>query len=549
MRRHDHLGDAQHVGHLGAVQRARAAERHQRVVARVDALLDGAGPDGVGHVGVDHGDHAFGRLAVGQAQLARQLADHAARRHLVERHAAAQEVAAVEAAQHDVGVGHGGAVAAAAVGGRSRHGAGRARPDLEGAGLVDEGDRAAAGADRVHVDHRHQHGEARDPGVARGGLAEAALRHDADVGRGAADVEGDEVASARQAARPVAADHAGRRTREQGEHGPFGHHAGRGDAAVRRHDAQVGLEARGADLRFQPRHVVAHLGADEGVHRRRGEALELAELRRHRRGGRGEALGIFLAHDRERARLVRGIEVGEQEADGDRLHARLLQLAHRLAHARFVERLQHLALGRHQPLLHRLAMAALDQRPVLPGDVLHDRVVLRPLVAADMQDVAIAAGRDHAGDGAVVLEDGVGGDGGAVEHHVDGLARDPVLVAKRHQARDHAARRIVRGCGHLVDSRLAGLGVGIDQVREGAAHVDADQSHTLHSRGIRWPGRQQEPRQWIETSSLLGARHSRRHVDRRRRSGAPSKDSIPHLFYSNGMGLASRRHDGNEARR
>src|SRR5215218_439199 len=108
------------------------------------------------------------------------------------------------------------------------HGAGRARPDLEGAGLVDEGDRAAAGADRVHVDHRHQHGEARDPGVARGGLAEAALRHDADVGRGAADVEGDEVASTRQAARPVAADHAGRRAREQGEHGPLGHHAGRG---------------------------------------------------------------------------------------------------------------------------------------------------------------------------------------------------------------------------------------------------------------------------------------------------------------------------------
>ena len=495
VRRHDHLGDAQHVGDLGAVQRARAAERHQRIVARVDALLDGSDRMALAMLALITVITPSAASRSVKPELARQLADHAARRHLVERHAAAQEVAAVEAAQHDVGVGHGGAVAATAVGGRSRHGAGRARPDLEGAGLVDEGDRAAAGADRVHVDHRHQHGEARDPGVARGGLAEAALRDDADIGRGAADVEGDEVASARQAARPVAADHAGRRTREQGEHGPFGHHAGRGDAAVRRHDAQIGLEARGADLQFQPRHVVAHLGADEGVHRRRREALELAELRRHRRGGRGEALGIFLAHDRERARLVRGIEVGEQEADGDRLHARLFQLAHRLAHAGFVERLQHLALGRHQPLLHRLAMAALDQRPVLPGDVLHDRVVLRPLVAADMQDVAIAAGRDHAGDGAVVLEDGVGGDGGAVEHHVDGLARNPVLVAKRHQARDHAARRIVRGCGHLVDSRLAGLGVGIDQVREGAAHVDADQSHTLHSQRFRCPVGQQEPRQ------------------------------------------------------
>ena len=73
---------------------------------------------------------------------------------------------------------------------------------------IDEGNRTAARTNRVHIDHRHQHGEARDPGVARGGLAEAAVGYDADIARGAADIEGDEVAPARQAARPVAADHA-----------------------------------------------------------------------------------------------------------------------------------------------------------------------------------------------------------------------------------------------------------------------------------------------------------------------------------------------------
>jgi len=36
--------------------------------------------------------------------------------------------------------------------------------------------------------------------------------------------------------------------------------------------------------------------------------------------------------------------------------------------------------------------------------------VLRPLVAADMQDVAIALGRDQAALGAVMLEHGVGCD-------------------------------------------------------------------------------------------------------------------------------------------
>ena len=153
------------------------------------------------------------------------------------------------------------------------------------------GDRAAAGADRVHVDHRHHHREAGDPGVARRRLAEAALRDDADIGRGAADIEGDQVALARQPARPVAADHAGGRAGQQGEHRPLGHHRRRRDAAVRRHDAQVGLEAARPRCRSRACvDVVAHLGPDEGVHRRRGEALELAELRRHRRRGRGEAL-------------------------------------------------------------------------------------------------------------------------------------------------------------------------------------------------------------------------------------------------------------------
>jgi hypothetical protein len=156
-----------------------------------------------------------------------------AARDLVERHAAAQEVLAVEAAQHDVGVGHRGAVAAAAVGRRSRHRAGRARPDLEGAGLVDEGDRAAAGADRVHVDHRHQHREA----AIQVSRAVASPKPPCVTMPISAEVPPtSKVMRLRlpgQAARPVAADHAGRRAREQGEHGPLGHHAGVGDAAVR----------------------------------------------------------------------------------------------------------------------------------------------------------------------------------------------------------------------------------------------------------------------------------------------------------------------------
>ena len=156
------------VGDLRAMQRAGAAEGDQRVVARIDALLDGARADGVGHVGVDHGEHALGRLAVGRGR-ARAASSPITRRggDLVERHAAAQEVLAVEPAQHDIGVGHRRRVAAAAVGGGAGHGAGQRGPTLKAPAWSTIGDRAAAGADRVDVDHRHQHGKARDPGVAR----------------------------------------------------------------------------------------------------------------------------------------------------------------------------------------------------------------------------------------------------------------------------------------------------------------------------------------------------------------------------------------------
>src|SRR5207248_6473417 len=129
----------------------------------------------------------------------------------------------------------------------------------------------------------------------------------------------------------------------------------------------------------------------------------------------------------------------------------------------------------HQPLLYRLAMPPFDQRAVLPGYVLHDRVVLRPLVASDMQDVAIATGGDHAGNRSVMLEDGVGGDGGAVEHHVDGLTRDCTLVAKRREAGDNAARGVVWRGGNLVHAGLTRVGVSIDQVGESPANIHADQ--------------------------------------------------------------------------
>ena len=96
-------------------------------------------------------------------------------------------------------------------------------------------------------------------------------------------------------------------------------------------------------------------------------------------------------------------------------------------------------------------MAALDERPRLPRQLLLEREVERLLVAGDVQDVAEALGGDHPDLGAGVGEDDVRGDGRAVQEVVDLRQRDAGLRAQPVHAFDHAARRVVRRRRDLVD--------------------------------------------------------------------------------------------------
>ena len=51
-----------------------------------------------------------------------------------------------------------------------------------------------------------------------------------------------------------------------------------------------------------------------------------------------------------------------------------------------------------------MAVAPLNERPALPGDSLHQRVVLGPLMAADMQDVTVTARGDEPRHGAAMFQ-------------------------------------------------------------------------------------------------------------------------------------------------
>ena len=106
-----------------------------------------------------------------------------------------------------------GSVPPRAVAGGAGIGAGALRADPQHAAVVDPGDRAAARADRDDVEHRRADRQAVD--LAFRGERGAAVLHQADVGRGAAHVEGDQVLEARARRLARRADHAGGRARNR----------------------------------------------------------------------------------------------------------------------------------------------------------------------------------------------------------------------------------------------------------------------------------------------------------------------------------------------
>ena len=204
--RHDHALDADLLGHARGVQRRAATEGDQRVLVRRRRR---ARP----HARARHSpcsqtpSRRRRRRAISvdrpmPSATSRSTAPRAASTSSGDR--AAGEMRRIDLAQHDIGVGHGGMPAAAAVAGRAGLGAGALGPDRDALQRIERGDRAAAGADLDHLDHRDAHrqaaalqeaGGAVDLESARG--VRLAVVDQADLGRGAAHVEGERRASRR----------------------------------------------------------------------------------------------------------------------------------------------------------------------------------------------------------------------------------------------------------------------------------------------------------------------------------------------------------------
>ncbi len=225
----------------------------------------------------------------------------------------------------------------------------------------------------------------------------------------------------------------------------------------------------------QPLDIALGQRLDEGVdHRGRG-ALVLADLGRDLvRGGEIE-VGMRLGDRRGRGLLVRRVGVGVQEDDGERLHARGDQLRRLRQQRRFVERDQRIALGVHA-LGHFEPEVARRQRVRL-GD--EDVVELVFTLAADLQRVAKALGRDQAGDRALALDQRIGEQRSRVDGAVDRGRRNFTVERLFHPGDDAAGGVVVGGqLLRLVD--LPGRLVENDDVGEGAPDVDSERMRLGH---------------------------------------------------------------------
>ena len=129
----------------------------------------------------------------------------------VEHDLAAEARAVGEVAEVDVGVGDRRLLAAEPVARGAGLGSCGARADPQRSTAVGPGDRAAAGAHRVHVDHRVLDRDPVDDGV--GGRLHLAVDHEGDVGARAAHVERQEIAVAADLGRVSSPDRRRRQAR------------------------------------------------------------------------------------------------------------------------------------------------------------------------------------------------------------------------------------------------------------------------------------------------------------------------------------------------
>ena len=205
-----------------------------------------------------------------------------------------------------------------------------------------------------------------------------------------------------------------------------------------------------------------------------------------RGGGRGPFvlvdLGVDVARDGHRevrelgadeiphGPLVDRVLVGVEEADRERLHPVLDQLANFAANRVEVDRLEHDAVAAH-PFGDLAPVAASGERRREGQEEVVDVVtLLRP----HLEDVAKAAGGEQAEAGPVPLDDGVGDEGRPVHDVADVHEIDRRCAQQIGHALERPDRGVFRGREALVQVQGPRRAVDQDEVGERPPDVESD---------------------------------------------------------------------------
>ena len=289
----------------------------QRELARVVALFDRNDSDCPYHGLIENGQDAFcGFFDRDAKRLGDLCLDRGARQIRADRHAPVEQSLGVETAKQHVCVGDSRLLAAACIANRSWIGACATWSDLKEAAIVDPRDAAATGANRVHVDHRKADRIAGNLPLARD--QGHRLLDQADIRRGAAHVEGDQVAVAGAAAEVDRANDArGRAGRQRADRAMAGF-ARRCKATVRLLDIRFRTKAEGVDTCLELVEIAAHHRTERGIQHRRTGTFVLAKFGQHLMRRADELAWQRLAQPGDNVPFMRRVLVAVHEYDGDR---------------------------------------------------------------------------------------------------------------------------------------------------------------------------------------------------------------------------------------
>ena len=188
-----------------------------------------------------------------------------------------------------------------------------------------------------------------------------------------------------------------------------------------------------------------HIGVDHG---RRG-ALVLPDFRQHLDAVAGHELGRVPADDRLDLLLVNGVGVRVDQADGEGLTPSRRSRARACSTSPRSSGVWTAPCASMRSVTSSTQGALDERRRLLPREV----VQARHAEAADLEDVAEPPGGDEPRASALLLEDGVGGHGGSVEHLGEVRTRDPRVAEDLAEPIDDRPRVVVDAGGDLLGVR------------------------------------------------------------------------------------------------